>query len=275
MENFVSLTKTLTARDFGRKFAELSAPKRALVERRFPPVPDADSGNPRRPIRVGSPSLWILLTRKQRLQFAAPSDFQRDPANRDLLENAIQLQGNITARIESLTKGIDRLEFNQLAGQSLDDDYEARDAKLSWYKREHDELRAQDRELLDANSAELRAVVERLTKLCRLRDAGGPAAPTVAIPSAETDDSTPEARRRQGASVPRKRKPGPKPGDVARFRAADRSLFPEIERLKASGLSVTAAAQQLADKGKIAKQPGGTTTPASLARRLVREYRKV
>jgi hypothetical protein len=67
---------------------------------------------------------------------------------------------------------------------------------------------------------------------------------------------------------PRKRK-GPAPGTVDRYGTSDRALYPRLERLmRRQKMSVTAAARQLADDGKVA----GVGTPESRARRLARSY---
>lgn len=69
-----------------------------------------------------------------------------------------------------------------------------------------------------------------------------------------------------GNVQPRKR-PGPEPGKLRRYDAADRALFPELERLmKDEGLSKTAAAKKLANEGRIT----GTSTADSKARRLLK-----
>jgi hypothetical protein len=73
---------------------------------------------------------------------------------------------------------------------------------------------------------------------------------------------------RDVAEAPPRRK-GPKPGTVDRYKAADRSLYPELKRLMSEQcLTVTAAARQLADDYKVA----GIGAPESRARRLARRY---
>ena len=62
---------------------------------------------------------------------------------------------------------------------------------------------------------------------------------------------------------------GPKPGEVGRFDTLDRALYPDIERLMvADRMSLTAATQTLADKGRVA----GNGVPESHAKRLARLY---
>jgi hypothetical protein len=70
-----------------------------------------------------------------------------------------------------------------------------------------------------------------------------------------------------------KRTPGPTPGTVDRFAAADRALYPELDRLindPDKPMTVTAAAAQLAREEKIA----GSSTPESRAKRLADRYRR-
>jgi hypothetical protein len=76
-------------------------------------------------------------------------------------------------------------------------------------------------------------------------------------------DPDPEAKR------PRR---GPVPGTVCRYATADRALFDEMTRLIRDGVgSATAAAQQLAEAGKVAGT--GISTPKSRAARLVKAYK--
>jgi hypothetical protein len=55
---------------------------------------------------------------------------------------------------------------------------------------------------------------------------------------------------------------------VNRYGAFDRKLYPELEQLAEKCGSVTAAARQLAEQGKVA----GTGIKESLARRLAGRY---
>jgi hypothetical protein len=72
-----------------------------------------------------------------------------------------------------------------------------------------------------------------------------------------------------GPGSSRKRK-GPAPGTVDRYGKHDRTLYPELNRLmNENNMSLSAAAQQLADNKRIK----GTGTPQSLASRLARRYR--
>jgi hypothetical protein len=76
--------------------------------------------------------------------------------------------------------------------------------------------------------------------------------------AAKTDEPGTATRRR-----------GPKPGELRRYDAADRALFPELEQLmREKQISPTAAAQQLANDGKIT----GGGAPASKATRLVKLF---
>jgi hypothetical protein len=68
-----------------------------------------------------------------------------------------------------------------------------------------------------------------------------------------------------------KQRPGPTPGDLRRFEAADRELFPQLEQLMTTRhISLWAAAQALAEEGKI--DGVGISTQASRAKRLVKLY---
>ena len=71
-------------------------------------------------------------------------------------------------------------------------------------------------------------------------------------------------------SVQPPRRRGPTPGTVDRYGQSDRALYDDMRRLMSEEqISATAAARQLAEKGKI--KGGGT--PESLARRLAGRYR--
>jgi hypothetical protein len=66
-----------------------------------------------------------------------------------------------------------------------------------------------------------------------------------------------------------KRRPGPDPGELRRYEAADRALFPELEQImNTQHKSRSAAARVLAEAGKIA----GNGTQESVARRLAALY---
>jgi hypothetical protein len=68
----------------------------------------------------------------------------------------------------------------------------------------------------------------------------------------------------------KRRRRGPAPGTVARYRESDRKLYPEVERImRGEHKTVTAAARQLAEQGKVA----GTGIKESRARRLPGQYR--
>jgi len=72
------------------------------------------------------------------------------------------------------------------------------------------------------------------------------------------------------ASRPKK-KPGPKPGENRPYDAADRKLFPKLERLmEKKGMSLWAAALSLAENDKVA----GRGTLESRAKRLCKVYRE-
>jgi hypothetical protein len=69
----------------------------------------------------------------------------------------------------------------------------------------------------------------------------------------------------------RKRRFGPKPGTLRRYEAADRALFPELERIMAEKQkSLSAATFDLAE----ADQIDGTGTPQSRAKRLAALYKR-
>jgi hypothetical protein len=68
----------------------------------------------------------------------------------------------------------------------------------------------------------------------------------------------------------RHRRKGPVPGTVDRYGASDRKLYPELEQLAEKCGSVTAAARELAEQGKVAGT--GTSTKESRARRLAGRY---
>jgi hypothetical protein len=71
--------------------------------------------------------------------------------------------------------------------------------------------------------------------------------------------------------VPLRQRKGPAPGALDRYREADRSLYPELDRIRQEEhQSPTAAARQLAEAGKVAGT--GTSTAESRARRLARRY---
>jgi hypothetical protein len=64
-------------------------------------------------------------------------------------------------------------------------------------------------------------------------------------------------------------KKGPKPGELRRYEAEDRALFPQIEKIiKEENKSPSAAAKALAEAGKIK----GTGSPDSRAKRVVSLY---
>jgi hypothetical protein len=69
---------------------------------------------------------------------------------------------------------------------------------------------------------------------------------------------------------PQRRRKGPEPGTVDRYSELDRKLYPELEQLAKKCGSVTAAARQLAEQGKVAGT--GTSTEESRARRLAKRY---
>ena len=75
-----------------------------------------------------------------------------------------------------------------------------------------------------------------------------------------------------GASdAERKTRPGPKPGTVRRYAAADRKLFPELKRImNKERKSLTAAALDLAQADRIA----GVGNPQSRAKRLAVLYQR-
>jgi hypothetical protein len=66
-------------------------------------------------------------------------------------------------------------------------------------------------------------------------------------------------------------KPGPTPGELKRFDAADRALFDEVDRLMKEGMSRTAATEKLANEGHVAGV--GASTPQSRARRLAKLHK--
>jgi hypothetical protein len=80
-----------------------------------------------------------------------------------------------------------------------------------------------------------------------------------------------EANKTRREAVQSHARPGPTPGTVRHYDAADIALFPELERLMREGHSLSAAALKLADDGKIAGPR--TTTPASKAKRLAKLHK--
>jgi hypothetical protein len=69
----------------------------------------------------------------------------------------------------------------------------------------------------------------------------------------------------------KKKRRGPKPGALRRYDAADRELFPELERImKDRQMSPTAAAHALAEDGKVK----GSGTNDSRAKRLAALYQR-
>lgn len=73
-----------------------------------------------------------------------------------------------------------------------------------------------------------------------------------------------------GKSMAAPKSKGPRKGEVARFKADDMKLFPEIVRLmRERRLTVTAATRLLAEEDKVA----GVGTPASRAKRLASLFR--
>lgn len=83
-----------------------------------------------------------------------------------------------------------------------------------------------------------------------------------------TDQPSDNASVSSGAPVRERRKPGPKPGAVARYAVSDRALFRRIEVGLAAGQSLTAVTQGLVREGVVE----GAGTPDSRARRLARSY---
>jgi hypothetical protein len=72
---------------------------------------------------------------------------------------------------------------------------------------------------------------------------------------------------------PRRRR-GPEPGMVDRYGAADRSLYPELERLmREHCLTATAAARRLADDNKVAGIGGSESRARRLAKRFLADSR--
>jgi hypothetical protein len=76
--------------------------------------------------------------------------------------------------------------------------------------------------------------------------------------------------RTEAESQPPRRRKGPVPGTVSRYLEADRKLYPELEQLGKKLGSISAAAEHLADKGKVAS--AGNTLTKSLAQRLRKRY---
>jgi hypothetical protein len=70
-----------------------------------------------------------------------------------------------------------------------------------------------------------------------------------------------------------KRRRGPAKGSIDRYGVADRALFPVLERIRREHqLSLTAAAQKLAEGEIEGERVLGSGTPLSRAKRLVRRY---
>ena len=88
-------------------------------------------------------------------------------------------------------------------------------------------------------------------------------------PPADTGLDSAMAIAPEASDEDRRRRRGPEPGTLKRYRESDRELFPEIERImRVDKVSATAAAKNLADEGRVE----GTGTLASRARRLVAAY---
>jgi hypothetical protein len=105
--------------------------------------------------------------------------------------------------------------------------------------------------------------------------------PKCPTPPTTTPQSLSQARKAEpvtaeavghGASdADRERRFGPKPGTLRRYEAADRALFPELERIMAEKqMSRSAAALELAEAGRV-KGRGG---PQSRAKRLAALHKR-
>jgi hypothetical protein len=74
-----------------------------------------------------------------------------------------------------------------------------------------------------------------------------------------------------GPAAPKKSRRGPAPNTVDRYGESDRGLFNELERIQRDGgTSLTAAANELAEAGRVE----GVGTPKSRGARLVRRYNR-
>jgi hypothetical protein len=92
-------------------------------------------------------------------------------------------------------------------------------------------------------------------------------APQSSEPTGRAED---ELHALADTQMPR-RPPGPKFGTVSHHGAADRALFPDMDRLVQQGASIYGAALKLARDGRVS---GDNTTDLSKARRLERTYRE-
>ena len=84
----------------------------------------------------------------------------------------------------------------------------------------------------------------------------------------------PETERQEPVLQQSKKRsrPGPKTGEIARFRKSDKALYPEIRRrTEDEGLSLSEVTLQLAEQGRV--EGVGSSTPKSRARRLAESYR--
>jgi hypothetical protein len=108
------------------------------------------------------------------------------------------------------------------------------------------------------------------TNLMTRNDPGGGAASSEEHPLGLIHPKTIPATQLPAGPDPKCKKRGPTPGSIARYKGKDEALFPSIDKLRSEGKSVHAAAQQLAQEGKVA----GRGSETSRAARLADEYRK-
>lgn len=94
-----------------------------------------------------------------------------------------------------------------------------------------------------------------------------PASPPVSPSGAP---APPVARVRAAA----RSRPGPKPDTLRRYAGRDRELFPEIAAMMASGLSRSAACQQLAEDGRVAGAGQSASRAAQLAKLYAAEHQR-
>lgn len=196
MGEFVSLTETLAADDFEKSFVDLSPDKQDLIRRRLPAAPDADldslPGLSAAPARHWGAqglntrvSAWDCFSADQRRAAVKASDWEHDQDNEQIRQKLWEVQEELTARIKELDAEIQRLDPKTLTDWGRQFDLPTRRRLLATHRLDLAKLRVQERELLDAEPAELRSVLERLISL-RTPTEGGAPAPLGALHGSES-----------------------------------------------------------------------------------------
>jgi hypothetical protein len=119
---------------------------------------------------------WDALSPADRRKHAVLIDFEHDPNTEALRKKVRDLQGKISARIDTLKRQIDGRGFDESQKPADDLDYDVRDSKLFSSERSLDELKSLERNFLDAEPADLPSVVENVEQqFYRLRKGGATA----------------------------------------------------------------------------------------------------